>query len=156
MRLANLFFVFWVGIFIVSFFTASDEITFLQRLLFSGALALVAPALSLSGKKTKRESVGAKNTNKLNDVDVHAPLDPKVLYRVRSGKIYKGMAVAPTYEIKGDKIYPALSSKPVYQIKGEKVYHYLEPVPILEIKGNKIHRNLDSKVTYEITSPKGM
>lgn len=154
-RIWTLFLGLWAGILFLSFFTAS-ELQFFQRLLFTGVLALVAPILSLTNGRTKQKVSKARSNKHNQNVDVHLPSDPKVLYRVRNGKIYKGLDAVPVYEIREDKVYSVLSPKPAYHIKSSKVYRYLEASPILEIKGNRIYHNLDSKIAYEMTEPKEM
>lgn len=123
--------------------------------LFSGALALVFPLISLRNNRSKKYHAVPKHIC-TQDADVHLPSNPKVIYRVRNGNIYKGMDVAPICEIRGDKIYTALSSKPVYHIKNSKVYRGSDATPILEIKGSKIYYHDDSRVKYELLNPKGM
>ena len=130
---------------------AKAEMSIVQRLGYTAVLALIAPVLALfDGKR----SVGAKQTGRESylgsNLEVHLPLDPKVLYRVKDQKIYKGMDAAPTYEIKGNKIYPHLSSMPAFRIESNKVYREMDAAPFLEVKGNKVYQNLSSKVVYEI------
>ena len=150
-RLLRLFLMFWAGIFVLSFFTAKADMTFVQRSGYTAVLALVAPILSLLNVK---KSVGTKQTSHSpyldSNLEIHLPLDPKVLYRVKDQKIYKGMDAAPTYEIKGNKIHPYLSPKPAFRIENNKVYREMEAAPFLDIKGNKVYQNLSTKVVYEI------
>ena len=110
-RIFRIFLIAWACVFLVSFFTASNSISFVQRILFSGALALVVPALSFGKAHSKKQATAKSNHTFPQDVDIHLPLDPKVLYRVRNGKIYRGMDAAPIYEIRDNNIYPVLSSK---------------------------------------------
>ncbi len=150
-RLLRVFLIFWVGIFVLSFFTAKAGMPIGQRLGYTAVLALVAPVLSLfDGKRL----VGAKQTGREpclgSNLEVHHPMDPKVLYRVKDQKIYKGMDAAPTYEIKGNKIHPYLSFKPAFRIENNKVYREMDAAPFLEIKGDKVYQNLSTKVVYEI------
>lgn len=149
-QLLKLFSVFWAGLFLLSFFTAKGDLPFFTRLWYTAALALIAPVMSLLSNR--KPSDKQTNTNFIipQNAEIHLPSDPKVLYRIKNNKIYKGMAPSPTYEVKGNQVYPYLDPKPVYQIKENKVYRTMEPTPILEIKGNKIHPNLSSKVAYEI------
>ena len=121
-RLLRVFLIFWVGIFVLSFFTAKVEISIVQRLGYTAVLALVAPILSLFGGKRVNETRHAgRSTGLGRNLEIHLPLDPKVLYRIKDQRIYKGMDAAPTYEIKGNKIYPYLSSKPAFRIENNKI-----------------------------------
>lgn len=156
-HIVKLFFIAWAGVFLLSFFTASNSIPFIQRLVFSGVLALGVPILLLGKKETKKQPKGEELSHiSTQDVDIHQPLDPKVLYRVRKGKIYRGMDAAPVYEIKGNKIYAPFSPQVAYRIEKGKVYRGMEVAPILEIKARKVYRPFSSKVEYEIWQPKGM
>lgn len=150
-RVLRLFLIFWIGIFVLSFFTAKTEISIVQRLGYTAVLALVAPIVSLfGGKRSDDTRQAARSTGLGSNLEIHLPLDPKVLYRIKDQKIYKGLDAAPTYEIKGNKIYPYLSPTPAFRIENNKVYRGLDAAPFLEIKGDKVYQNLSSKVVYEI------
>lgn len=150
-RLLRVFLIFWVGVFILSFFTAKVEMSIVQRLGYTAVLALVAPMLSLfGGKRSDEAKQVARPTILESNLEIHLPLDPKVLYRIKDQKVYKGMDVAPTYEIKGNKRYPNLSPTPAFRIENNKVYRGMDAAPFLEIKGDKVYKNLSSKVVYEI------
>ena len=138
----------WVVLFLLSFATAKSDLSLPTRILYTGVLALVATLLFFGKGVTRKQTSGATSSG--SDMDIHLPTSPKVLYRIRSGKVYEGMAAAPIYEINGNKIYPNLSSKPAFRIEKNKVYRGMDPAPFLEIKGEKVYHNLSSKVAYEI------
>ena len=148
-RLLKLFFIFWIGIFVLSFFTAKADLSLWQRMGYTAVLALAAPVFSLFGmKKSVKKPDGC--CGNLQNIELHLPLDPRVLYRIKDKKIYKGMDAAPIYEVKGNKIYPYLSPKPAFRIENNKVFRGMDAAPFLEIKGDKIYHNLSSTVAYEI------
>ena len=150
-RAFGLFLIFGAGIFTLSFFTAKTEISMIQRLGYTVVLALVPSVLLVCGSNRTTEIKNiSRGFHSENNLEIHFPLDPKVLYRIKNQKIYKGMDVAPVYEMKGNKIYPHLSSKPAFRIEKNKVYRGVEVVPFLEIKGDKIYHSLSGKIAYEI------
>lgn len=136
----------WIIVFLISFFTAMDSITLSQRLGYTAILSAI-PALCLSSNK---KSAPPQKAPAEPYYTIHRPSDPKVLYRVEGGKVYRGLDVAPIYTVKGNKVYPNLDSKPAYRIEDGKIYRKMEAAPILEIKGRKVYRALSSKVIYEI------
>lgn len=143
------FLTFWVVLFALSFITASPDLPLMYRLGGTGVLAAFAGLLSINGK-TNNRSNRSKQKQKTLEYSVHYPLNPKVLYRVRNGKIYKSSSSKPTYEIKKDKVYFVNDPKPVYQIRNDMVYRWMEPAPIFDIKGNTLYYHLSSKAAYEI------
>ena len=147
-KIFKTFILFWIVIFILSFFTAKAEITIIQRVGYTMALSAVAPLLLLSGKGNHQ--TGNKNTYSVKTI-VYEPNSRKVIYRVsKDGKIYREMEKSPVYVIKGDKIYDNLSSKFVYRIEADKIYKGMEVAPFFEIKNNKVCHVLSNNVVYDI------
>lgn len=150
-RMVNIFLIFWVVLFIISFFTAQSEITFLQRTEYTAAMAAITALLSLSGgNKVERSYVPNEKSRKIKVIDVKLPGSPKVLYRIRRNKVYQNLDPKPIYEIRDNKVLVVNSPKVVYTLSDNKIYRKAEPVPILEIRGNKICVPLSPKVVYEM------
>lgn len=150
-RVIKTFMIFLVVLFVVSFFTAKLEITFIQRAGYTAGMAGIVALLSLGGGKKNAEPVSKNGqSRKIRVVDVKVPNSPKVLYQIKRNKVYRNLAPKPIYEIRENKVYIANSPKVVYTLSENKIYRNMEPVPIWEIRGNKICVPLSPKVVYEM------
>ena len=147
-RVFSVFLVFWIGLFLLTFFTAKD-LTILQRIGYTAAMAVFAALMALFGTENRKTSYN-KSSGRTRVIEVRNPNSPKVLYRVKRNKIYRNMEPAPIYEMKGNKVFLMNSPKVVYILEENKVYRNMAPVPILEIKGNKVCKPLSPKVVYEL------
>jgi len=148
-NLLKIFLISWAIVFGASFFTA-DRIPFFQRLLYTAGLACVPPLISLGKGGSSRSRTPKITAYRGTRYTIHKPLDPHILYRIESGKVYEGYNVAPLLEIKGEKIFKANSSRLVYRIEKNKIYEGMNAAPFLEIRGNKIYPPLTNKPLYEI------
>ena len=149
-RAFHIFIIFWVGLFIVSFFTAKTELSLLQRLSYTAVMAGFAALLSAGGKNSTKSNSPRSKSRQIRVVEIRVPNSPKVLYQIKRSKVYRNLEAAPIYEIKDYKVYRVNSPKVIYTLQDNKVYRNMEPVPILEIRGDKICRPLSPKVVYQM------
>ena len=150
-RIVRIFLLFWIVLFIVSFFTAKLEITFLQRVGYTAVMSAITALLSVGGgKKAEKPSTSNVRSRKIRVVDIKVPNSPKVLYQIKRNKVYKNLDSKPIYEIRENKVLVVNSPKVVYAISDNKVYRNMEPVSLWEIRGDKIFVPLSTKVVYEM------
>lgn len=150
-RAINVFLIFWVVLFLISFLTAGEDITFLQRIGYTAAMAVITALLSLGGgNKAERPSTPNGTSRKIRVIDIKVPNSSKVLCQIKRNKVYKNLDSKPIYEIRDNKVLVVNSPKVVYTISDNKIYRNIEPVPLWEKRGNKICVPLSHKVVYEM------
>ena len=101
----HIFIIFWVGLFIESFFTAKTELPLLQRLSYTAVMGDFAALLSAGGKNSTKSNSPRLKSRQIRVVEIRVPNSPKVLYQIKWSKVYRNLAAAPIYEIKDNKVY---------------------------------------------------
>ena len=150
-RIVKIFLLFWIVLFIVSFFTAKLEIIFWQRIGYTAVMAAITALLSLGGrKKVDKPSASNGRSRKISVIEIKVPNSPKVLYQIKNNKVYKNLDPKPVYEIRDNKVLVINDTKVVYTLSDNKIYRNMEPVPLWEIRGNQICVPLSHKVVYEM------
>ena len=147
-KFLKVFFILWAVLLGVSFVTASDSIGFGSKFGGSAVLALIAAILFFGKLGATGDKVAADSGKKC--LEIHAPFDPKVLYRIENGLVYKGLERKPIYEIKNNQVCPIGSSRPKYRIENNRVFRGMEVAPLYEIRNGRIYTPLSSKYVYEI------
>lgn len=131
----------WIIAFCVSFYTASDTLDMVERVLYSllfASIAIIVYSLSPTGNTAPKNSAqNAKSTRTLYVFE--REFGKKLIYRIQDNKVYEGFSNRYYYEIKGDKIYKALSTKWDFQIKGNRIYRGFDKKVAYRLVGNKVY-----------------
>ena len=147
-RCIRVFTLFVISVFVLSFYTAKNNMGVSQRVIATAVVALVATLLVMfDGRKTVKRK---RRSYPDRVFCIYLVSDPHVFYRIENEKIYMGMDTMPIYEIRGNMIYPWMFPEPVLRIEKNAIYRGMEQEPLLEIRGNLIYHKHSDKVVYEI------
>ena len=143
----------WMIIFAISFYVSEKDIETLERMKYSGIMAVFAIiGYWLKFGNTHNTKKTIRGTKKEIYV-FEGEFGRKLAYRIQNNKIYTGLSNKYYYEIKGNKIYKALSSQWVYRVEGNRLYKGFDRKPAYRIEKNKVYDGeFGHRVIYRISS----